>query len=151
MQKYRVRAFTLIEVLIVLAVIALLAAIAYPTYQASVRKTRRAEVRGVLMQLMQQQERYYSRNTRYIAFSSQSTDPEEKKFKWYSGDSASSSAYEIAATACDNDTIDNCVLLTAMPGTDKVNGAYKDPECGDLMLSSTGVKSVSGDATNCWD
>jgi type IV pilus assembly protein PilE len=150
MHDRRMHAFTLIEVLIVMAIIAVLASIAYPSYQESVRKTRRAEARAMLMQLMQQQERFYSQNTRYVAFSSQSSAAEEKKFKWYSGDGAASSAYEISGAACDGDTIENCVLLTAIPGTSRVNKSHKDPACGNLMLTSTGIKSASGNATGCW-
>jgi type IV pilus assembly protein PilE len=103
-----------------------------------------------LMQLMQQEERYYSQSSRYIAFSSGSTEANEKKFKWYSGDSAAASSYEISAEACSDDLIQNCVMLTAKPGTDKVNKSYKDPLCGNLSLTSTGIKKASGTATHCW-
>ncbi len=109
-----------------------------------------AEGRAALMQLMQQEERYYSQSTTYIVFSSSSTDANEIKFKWFSGNAAATSAYEISAAACTNDVIQNCVLLTAKPGTAKVSQALTDPACGNFMLSSTGAKTVSGDATNCW-
>ncbi len=142
--------FTLIEVLTVLAVIVVLATIAYPSYQESVRKAKRAEGRSALMQLMQQQERYYSQRTTYIAFSSESTEDNAKKFKWYSGDSPAASAYEINGTACPGDLIQNCVLLTAKPGTDKVNFRFADPACGELSLTSTGVKKAVGNAADCW-
>lgn len=150
MRKTKLQGFTLIELLIALAIAVILATLAYPTYVESVRKTKRAEGRTALMQLMQQEERYYSQSNRYIAFSSASTEANEKKFKWYSGDSAVSSSYEISAAACSDDVIQNCVLLTAKPGTDKVNKAYKDPACGTLTLSSTGTKKASGAAPHCW-
>lgn len=142
--------FTLIELLIAMAIAVILATIAYPTYEESVRKTRRAEGRAALMQLMQQEERYYSQNTRYIVFSSASTDANERKFKWYSADNAAASSYEISAAACSDDVIQNCVMLTAKPGTDKVNNAYKDPACGDFTLTSTGIKKASGTSALCW-
>jgi len=117
-----------------------------------VRKTKRAEGRTALMQLMQQEERYYSHATTYVSFSSDASEPEQKKFKWYSGDSPATSSYEITATACesDSDTVENCILLTAKPGTGKVNAGYKDPDCGKLMITSTGEKKASGTATDCW-
>lgn len=142
--------FTLIEVMVVCAIVAILAGIAYPSYESAIRKTKRAEGRAALMQLLQQQERFYSQHNTYIVFSSSSTDPNEKRFKWYSGDGAAGSAYEIDGAACTGETIKDCVLLTATPGTSKVNDGFRDPACGKLMLTSTGLKSSSGTATDCW-
>lgn len=146
--KYSRRGFTLIEALIAVAIFGILASLAYPSYQYGVRKAKRAEARAVLMELMQQQERFYLQHTRYIVFSSASTAADEKKFKWFSGAAAKSSAYEIDASACNGDTIAHCVLLTATPGTANVDSAYRDPECGALSLSSAGVKLPAG--RGCW-
>ncbi|HEX2530902.1 MAG TPA: type IV pilin protein [Burkholderiaceae bacterium] len=150
MKNAKAEGFTLLEVMMVVVIVGILAAVAYPSYQESVRKARRAEARAALMQLMQQEERYYSQNTRYIAFSSDSTSADEKKFKWFSGDSVASSSYEISARACADESIQNCVELTAVPGTTRVNPAYRDPVCGNLTLSSTGRKTASGNGANCW-
>jgi type IV pilus assembly protein PilE len=137
----------MIELMMVVVVVAILAAVAYPSYQEAVRKAKRAEGRAALMELMQQQERYYSQNSTYIGFSSTSTDANEKRFKWHSGNSPQSSAYEIYGAACADDTIGNCVMLTARPGTDKVS-RYVDNKCGELTLSSTGKKAPVGN--DCW-
>ncbi|HYD81740.1 MAG TPA: type IV pilin protein [Paucimonas sp.] len=142
--------FTLIELGIVLVIVAILATLAYPSYLEFARKARRAEARAALFQLMQQEERFYSQNTRYVAFSADSSDADARKFKWYSSDSPSSSAYEITASACRDDTLQQCVMLTARPGTARVNAAYRDPVCGDLILTSAGVKAASGGGKNCW-
>lgn len=140
--------FTLIELLVAVVVAALLAGIAYPSYVETVRKSKRMEGRAALMRLMQQQELFYSRHNSYISFSSSSSDEEEKKFKWFSAHDAKSSVYEIKGEACQGETIQNCVLLTAMPGTGKVDANFKDPTCGELSLSSGGLKSAVG--PDCW-
>lgn len=150
MNRENMRGFTLMELMVVVAVVGILASLAYPSYQEAVRKTKRAEGRAALMQLMQQEERFYSQNTRYIAFTSESTDPDEKKFKWFSGDNPATSAYEISASACSGEAIQNCVVVSAKPGTGKVNASYKDPACGELTLTSTGSKTASGGADYCW-
>jgi type IV pilus assembly protein PilE len=140
--------FTLLEVMVAVVVVGVLAAIAYPSYTESVRRAKRVEGRAALMQLMQQEERFYSQRSSYIKFTVSSTSDDEKRFKWFSGEKAASSAYEIRADACKDDAIQNCVLLTARPGTDNVDKAFKDPVCGELTLTSTGVKGANG--SDCW-
>ncbi len=142
------RGFTLIELLVAMVIIAILAAVALPSYQESVLKAKRAEGRAALMRTMQQQERYYSQKTSYIAFSSDSIDENAQKFRWFSGDNAASSAYEISAMACDGKDIRDCVKLTAWPGTQKVSRNHRDPVCGNLVLTSEGEKSAGAD--HCW-
>lgn len=144
--RFRAAGFSSMELMIVLATLALLAALQYPSYQESVRKAKRAEARAALMQLMQQQERYYSQHTTYIAFSSAMPNG----FKWHSGDSPETSAYEISAAACKGDVIQNCVTLVAQPGTVNVNRRYKDNACGSLTLTSNGAQAATGPSASCW-
>ena len=61
----KAKGFTLIELMIVVAVIAILASIAYPSYQDSVRKTRRADAKEVLLEGAQWMERFFTENYRY--------------------------------------------------------------------------------------
>lgn len=143
------RGFTLIELMAVVAVLGILAAFAYPSYQETIRKGKRTEGRAALTALMQQQERYYSQHNSYSKFGSSSTSDDEKRFKWYSGAKPATSAYEISGDACKDETIQNCVILTAKPGTSNVDPRYKDPECGSLTLTSTGLKGADG--TRCWN
>lgn len=97
------------------------------------------------MQLMQQQETHFSLHNTYIAFSAEVANG----YAWHSGASPASSAYEIRAAACDRDTLQNCVQLTASPGTSKVNPGARDDICGDLILRSNGIRTTSGDAAGC--
>jgi len=140
--------FTLIQIIVALAIVAILASIALPSYQEVVRKGKRAEGWAALYRLMQQEERFYSARNSYIRFSSASTDEDERKFKWYSGSTPETSAYEIKAEPCENDTLQNCILLRAEPGTEKVDSNYKDPVCGTLSLTSAGAKAAN--RPDCW-
>lgn len=139
---------TLIELMAVLAIMAILATVAQASYREYIARAKRTEGKSALMQLLQQEERYYSLHNTYVAFSSTSTDEEEKKFKWYSGENASASAYEIVAEACPDESIRNCVQLTAIPGTAKVDGNFKDSYCGKLVASSIGTRKA--DNEDCW-
>lgn len=140
--------FSLIQVIVVLAVVAILAGIAQPTYTEAVRKAKRTEGRAALYQLMLQEERFYSQRNSYIAFSSGSSGEDEQQFKWFSGNAAESSAYEISGEACAGETIQNCVRLVARPGTANVDATFTDPYCGELSITSTGEKGAN--APECW-
>lgn len=142
------RGFTLIEVMSVMLIAAILAAIAYPSYREAILKARRIEGKAALMKLMQQQERYYALHASYLAFSAETEGDEERRFQWFSGDSPVSSFYEIDARACDGESLRDCVILSARPGTARVNTSYRDAVCGHLSLNSRGERAA--DATQCW-
>lgn len=59
------KGFTLIELMIVVVIVGVLAAIALPSYQDSVRKGRRAEAQGVLLEMQLQQEKFRANNNTY--------------------------------------------------------------------------------------
>lgn len=140
--------FTLIEVVVVLVIVAILAGVAYPSYLHVIRKLKRVEAKAALVQAMQQQERYYMVHARYLPFSADSTDVEARKFKWYSGQSPSASAYEIGGSACTGESFQDCILLTATAGSARVDRHYHDPQCGVMTLSSTGATAPAD--KDCW-
>jgi type IV pilus assembly protein PilE len=142
--------FSLIELMIVMAIVLVLAAVAYPSYAGYMTKTRRIEGQIALMEAIQQQERFYTRNNTYIAFSSGSTDAEERRFKWWSGSAAATSAYELKAHACPGRELTECVEVQAMPGTAMVSDSFKDADCETLTLNSAGEQSASGPLQRCW-
>lgn len=149
----RPKGFTLIDLMVAVAVVAILSVIAYPGYTEAVRKMRRAEARAALMQLMQQEERYYSQTGSYMPFTSASTNANAMKFRWWIGASATGSAYEIKGAICGaGESTSTCIMLTATPGTANVNSSYRDPVCGSLILNSYGIKSTdpSTDSPKCW-
>ena len=138
-----IHGFTLIELMFVLVIGAILAAIAVPTYHEAVRKVRRAEARAALLEVMQQEERYYSRAGTYILFDSLKAKPGASNFRRFSGQKAATSAYEITVAACGEGDLNerNCIKLKATPGTDQVDKTYRDPVCGILTLTSTGIRA----------
>lgn len=142
--------FTLIELMVVLAVAGMLAAMAYPGYRQHVVRTRRIEAQVALQALMQQQERYFTQHNRYVAFGAAAAAADARLFRWWSGPSAATSAYEIEGRACDGEDIADCVQLIATPGTARVDNRFQDPSCERLILTSTGLHLASGPATRCW-
>ena len=144
----RYAGFGLIEVLAALAIVGILSMVALPTYQQAVVQVRRSEGHSALLRSMQQQEQVYTQRTAYLAFSANSTDPDARRFKWYSGDVPATSAYEIEAEACPEMQLAECVLIRARPGTVRVNRDYRDQACGTLWLDSFGKQGADGE--NCW-
>lgn len=142
------RGFSLIELMIALAVLLVLAVLAYPGYADSVRKTRRAEGQMALIEAMDNEVRYYSEHRAYKEFSA--TDADLAGFRWWSGGAAARSAYELDAYPCAGQSAEECIELRARPGTGRVDGKFRDPECGVLTLDSAGRQTASGAAPGCW-
>lgn len=141
--------FSVIELITVLIIIGILIGATYPSYLDAVTKGRRAEARSALYAVLLKQERYYTQHNTYFAFDSETPN---SPFNWWSGDTASSSYYEIHASNCPHKSLSQCVLLTAIPGTDKVK-TNSDPVCGNLMLDSANNKSYSVSTepnSSCW-
>jgi len=137
---------TLLGMLVALVIICILAAVAMPVWSEAVIRMRRGEAQAALQELMQQQERHFTRFNSYVAFSAD-TDSE---YRWWSGRNASSSAYELEGKACDGQEIRDCVQLVAKPGTPNVDSRFRDPQCERLILTSSGLHLATGPSRNCW-
>ncbi|MBC3864169.1 type IV pilin protein [Undibacterium jejuense] len=152
MKTDRSKGFNLIELVIALAIVAVLSTVAYASYSSGVTKAKRAEAKSALLKMMQQEEKFFTQNNRYIVFGKSSNDPDAVNFLWYSSDVAGKSSYELEATACKDGDIKSCVLITAVPGSSNVDNRFQDLVCGNFTLNSNGVKGYTGSGSKeqCW-
>ena len=105
------KGFNLIELMIVVTIIGILAAIAYPQYSQYVTQARRNDGIATLLQIMQQQERFFTEQLTYTA------DLTALGYTVDGGGKASTENghYRVSAAVCTGETIDRCVNLTAEP------------------------------------
>jgi type IV pilus assembly protein PilE len=138
--------FTLIEMMVVLTLFCIIAGLSWPSFSSLKVKARRSEARAALLQAMQQQERHYTANGSYAEFSRGAPNG----FAWHSGLSPAGSSHELQAEACAGASLEECVQITATPGTQSVNANAADAQCAALSLNSRGERGSGGDATLCW-
>ncbi len=63
--RKHMRGVTLLELMIVVVVIAIMTAIAFPNYRDFVDRAKRNEAKALLLEVAQNQERFYLQNSRY--------------------------------------------------------------------------------------
>jgi type IV pilus assembly protein PilE len=127
--KIKMKGFTLIEVMIVVAVLAILATIAVPSYQGTIRKTKRAEAKGALLENVLRLERCYTVSSTYIDCAGVNLGNTEKGY------------YTIAFDATPTQTT---YILSATA----VGGQANDTDCAEFNINEKGVKTAT--SANCW-
>lgn len=133
--------FTLVEVLIAMTILAILTAIAFPAYLENVRKGKRMEGQSMLLEAASKQQRFFSDNLAYA--------PDMGTLGYgLAGNNAvltETGAYSVSVSAIAADN--SSYTLTATGLNDQANDG-----CGNLSLTSTGVKGETGTLTvqDCW-
>lgn len=125
--------FTLIELMVVVVIAGILAAVAYPAYTDSVRKSRRAAAKTTMLQIAQQEERYYTENNKFIALTGLG----------YATSTVNSSnnghAVTITLAPNSNGVADTTYVITASP-------LITDTTCGNLTLNQIGAWANTANA-----
>ena len=133
--------FTLIELMITVGIVGILAGIAYPSYQDSVMKSRRADVKGVLLGLANAMERHFTETNSYEEAAVAAANTGNPGIYTIPDETATYYTVTISAAT------DSSYTLSAAP-----TGAQNNDICGTLTLSHTGVKTNSAGLSQsaCW-
>ena len=130
----KTRGFTLIELMIVIAILAIIVAVGYPSYMEHIKKSRRAEGMGQLLELADRMERAYSDGGTYPTVISEvyvaTTD---------------GGFYTLSIVSANNVSFTVSAAPTSL-------GRQNDDKCETFTLTSLGQKSVTGSVPNshCW-
>jgi len=149
--------FTLIELMVTVAIIGILASIAYPTYQESVMKSRRADVKGVMLNLANAMERHFTENSSYCD-AADAGGTVVANCGEAAEDTGTASVYVIPPETATFYGVTifavtrNSYTLGAVP---EATGAQANDDCGTLTLDQTGAKGVINAASGftadiCW-
>lgn len=132
------RGFTMIELMIVIIIMVIIISFAYPAYNDQIRKSRRAEATGKLLEVAGAQERFFTRNNAYAA---------NMTTLGYGADNepTANGHYLVATARVVNPP---SYTITATPQGDQANDAL----CANLTLNSLGQKGETGtgQVKDCW-
>ncbi len=128
----KMRGVTLVELLIVVVIIGILAAVGYPSYRAFVERSKRTEAKAILLEIAQNQERFYLQNNRYGTMGELGYDsPQLTDSGAYSATVTGATANDFTATATYQD------------------GGAEAGKCLTFNIDGRGRKTSAPD-TDCW-
>ena len=134
-KKKQTFGFTLIELMIVVVIISILASIAIPAYTQYVQRGTRAEARALLMDASSKMEKHYSDCNAFGTAIAAARDCN------------AGNVNICGAAACTSETNRYTLGFQAATPTAytlrATEVAPRDADCGDFLLTSTGIKGVS--------
>lgn len=129
----RSRGITLLELMIVVVIVGVLAVIAYPNYRDFTDRATRNEAKAVLLEIAQNQERFYLQNSTYGTLSQLG----------YAGDTITtdSGAYSVTVTAADASNFDAQATYQ--------RGGNEAGKCLTFTIDGRGAQT-SAPKADCW-
>jgi type IV pilus assembly protein PilE len=140
--KNNARGMTLIELMIVVAILGIIVAIGYPSYLDHVKKSRRTEGMGELLELADRMERHYSDTGTY-----DQADGTDMTATVIYLPTTKNGYYTLSVDA----GTDNVQFTARAAPTSK--GQQNTDKCGTFIVTSQGTKSVTGGSlstADCW-
>jgi type IV pilus assembly protein PilE len=129
------RGVTLLELMIVTVIIGIMAAIAYPNYRQFVARAKRNEAKAALLQIAQNQERFYLQNNTYT------TNMTQLGFPIVGGYITDTESYSITVTVADAN--DFTAIATYQNADDEAG------KCLTFNIDGRGGKT-SAPYDDCW-
>lgn len=152
MNRNRITAFSLIELMIVVAIMSILATIAYGSYAESIRKASRGDAQSALTGLAAAMQRYYTEQTPSTFVGTAASGPPG---------APKTSIFATQAPLDGADKMYNLTIQSASATAFEVRAApisgsrMAGDKCGTLTLTSTGQRGITGGASgvtwqDCW-
>lgn len=141
---FKTQGFTLVELMIAVMVVGILAAIAVPSYQESLRKSRRADAQGALLNFSNAMERQFTANNNYCGLSQAGDDSCGDGGEFDSGGEPFASVY---GPTGQTGQYYQFIIFAADKTSFQLRAIPRDgsPQVGD------GVLALDSDGTRHWD
>ncbi len=139
--KAKQMGFTLIELMITVAIIGILSSVGYPSYMSHIQKAKRSEAQAALVSMATAMEQWRVENNNDYTGVTVGTGDTSIFTDRVPTDGSGTQSYVLSIPTL---TIDSYTLQATPYGT------QVSDNCGNLTLTSTGVKGATL-TTGCWE